>query len=255
MYKKRFTLLSLLLLTSFFTATQAQKTATYAGLAYGGFIADTNWYENTSVDLLSAHINAPYGVAVDTNGVVMLADYYNNKIRLSSGGQLWNRSGKLGPADQSSGYADGSASSGKLYNPAGIAIDPVTNTLIIADEGNHAIRRLSAFHNVSNTQQLTTVAGDQTYINLINGYGVSGSNDGTGSGAKFKGPADVAVDDNGNIYVADRLNHTIRKITPGGVVTTVAGSAGNDGFADGNGSAARFFLPTGICLENNNSCW
>src|ERR1044071_8958408 len=76
-----------------------------------------------------------------------------------------------------------------------------------------------------------------------------GSADGTGSNARFYNPAAVAVDSNRNVYVADQYNHTIRKITPAGVVSTLAGLAGSSGSDDGTGSAARFFQPDGEATD------
>ena len=90
---------------------------------------------------------------------------------------------------------------------------------------NHTIRK------VTPAGVVTTLAGLA---------GSSGSADGTGSAARFYHPSGVAVDSAGNVYVADCGNHTIRKVTPAGVVTTLAGLAGNHGSADGTGSAARF---------------
>jgi hypothetical protein len=79
---------------------------------------------------------------------------------------------------------------------------------------------------------------------------VSGSADGTGSAARFSHPYAVAVDGSGNVYVADTNNFIVRKITPGGVVTTLAGLAGNTGSIDGMGSGARFGYSYGIAVDN-----
>ena len=88
-----------------------------------------------------------------------------------------------------------------------------------------------------------SVQADVTVSTLAGSVGNQGSADGTGSDARFGGPAGAAVDSSGNVYVTDYFNHTIRKVTPGGVVTTFAGSAGNFGSADGTGSDARFRNP------------
>ena len=87
---------------------------------------------------------------------------------------------------------------------------------------------------------MTTLAGSA---------GATGSDDGTGSAARFNYPYSVAVDASGNVYVADTDNSTIRKITPAGVVTTLAGSAGATGSDDGTGSAARFNWPDGVAVD------
>src|SRR5439155_24035759 len=78
-----------------------------------------------------------------------------------------------------------------------------------------------------------------------------GSADGTNSSARFYWPAGITVDGGGNIYVADYFNHTIRKITSGGLVSTLAGSPGLWGNADGTNSSARFFQPQGIAVDNS----
>ena len=105
----------------------------------------------------------------------------------------------------------------------------------VADSNNHTIRK------VTPGGVVTTLAGLA---------GSSGSADGTGSAARFYHPYGVAVDSAGNVYVADTCNHTIRKVTPGGVVTTLAGLAGSSGSADGTGSAARFYIPYGVAVDS-----
>ena len=85
---------------------------------------------------------------------------------------------------------------------------------------------------------------------LAGSAGNFGSADGAGSNARFYGPQGIAVDAAGTAYVADTVNATIRKVTAGGVVTTLAGSAGNPGNADGTGSAARFYEPQGLAVDS-----
>jgi sugar lactone lactonase YvrE len=102
----------------------------------------------------------------------------------------------------------------------------------------HTIRKMDA------AGVVTTFAG------AVNTYG---SADGAGSAATFGTPCGVAVDTSGNLFVADYHNHTIRKITSSGVVTTLAGSAGSSGSADGNGSAARFYFPGGVAVDGSGN--
>ncbi len=83
----------------------------------------------------------------------------------------------------------------------------------------------------------------------------SGSADGTGAAASFYLPADIAADRAGNLYVADTANNTIRKITPAGVVTTLAGAAGVVGHADGAGAAASFFFPSGVATDSTDNVY
>src|SRR5205814_785434 len=111
--------------------------------------------------------------------------------------------------------------------PSGVATDSAGN-MYVADPDNSTIRK------VTPGGVVTTLAGLA---------GSAGSADGTGSAARFSDPYGVATDSAGNVYVADRSNQSIRKVTPGGVVTTLAGLAGSDGSADGTGSDARFTQP------------
>src|SRR5205085_975301 len=122
------------------------------------------------------------------------------------------------------GSDDGTGSAARFYDP-GSAARKSSGNVYVADTDNYTIRKITP------AGVVTTLAGLA---------GSSGSDDGTGSAARFYGPSGVATDSSGNVYVADAGNQTIRKITPAGVVTTLAGLAGNNGSDDGTGSAARF---------------
>src|SRR5262245_55851537 len=110
-----------------------------------------------------------------------------------------------------------------FYNPNGVAVDSSGN-LYVADTFNHVIQK------VSPEGVVTTFAGVS---------GVPGNVDDTGSAARLNYPIDVTIDSAGNLYVAEG-SYTIRKVTPAGAVTTLAGLAGSSGSADGTGSDARF---------------
>ena len=133
-----------------------------------------------------------------------------------------------------SGTADGTGSAARFSAPADVAVDSA-GTLYVADTANHTIRKITPIGVV------TTLAG------LAGG---PGSADGGGSAAQFRHPSGLTVDGAGNTFVADTDNDTIRKITPAGVVTTLAGLAGASGSADGAGSAARFSGPSGLAVDS-----
>jgi hypothetical protein len=178
----------------------------------------------------AARFNGPSGVAVDQLGNVYVADRLNHTIRkVTSAGTVTTLAGSPGQ----SGYADGTGSAARFSQPAGVAVDN-KGILYVADEVNCLIRK------VSTNGVVTTLAGYPYQ---------SGSADGTGSDARFSGPVGITVDTDGNVYVADRGNCTIRKITPAGVVTTMAGFAGVKGSADGTGSDARFNRPAGVAVD------
>jgi len=170
----------------------------------------------------AARFAEPSGVAVDTAGNLYVADTANNKIR------------KITPAGVVSTLADNAL----FYYPSGVAVDRAGN-VYVADTNNRTIRKIAA------TGMVTTLAGSA---------GQAGSADGTGNAARFGLPFGVALDNAGNIYVADD-NATIRKITPDRNVTTLAGSPWNYGSADGTGSAARFGSLLGVALDNAGSVY
>jgi sugar lactone lactonase YvrE len=160
------------------------------------------------------------GLAVDTGGNVYVADTGNGLIRrISTAGDVVT-------------WATG------FKNPADIALDSAGN-LFVADYGNHRIVR------VSSTGVVSTWAGN----------GTEGSTDGAANVAQFSFPAGVAVDRAGNVYVGDSGNQTIRKISPAGVVSTLAGQVGwnNRGYQDGPGAQARFFSPRQLALDGSGN--
>jgi sugar lactone lactonase YvrE len=120
-----------------------------------------------------------------------------------------------------------------------VAVD-VSGNVFVADTDNYTIRRITS------AGVVTTLAGQAS---------VRGSADGTATVARFNGPSGLALDATGNLYVADTLNHTLRKITAAGVVSTFAGSAGTAGTTDGTGTAARFFGPQGLAADSGGNLY
>jgi sugar lactone lactonase YvrE len=193
-----------------------------------GLVGDIGNADGTASD---ARFNYPTGVAVDSTGNVYVADTLNHTIRkITLGGMVTTPAGLA----RSFGSADGTGSNARFRSPYGVALDSASSVYIV-DSGNHTIRKVTSGAVVS------TLAGLA---------GTVGSADGTGTAARFNYPNDVAVDTAGNVYVADSGNHTIRKITTGGVVSTLAGLAGSTGSADGTGSAARFSSPLGVAVDS-----
>ncbi len=178
----------------------------------------------------------PNFLARDPAGNIYVTTTGNRTVRkITPGGVVSLLAGTEGI----SGSDDGVGAAAKFTHPAGIASDS-TGTLYLADRFTYSIRR------VTSTGTVTTIAGLS---------GTSGSSDGTASVARFNEPTGVAIDANNDIYVTDRLNHTIRKITPAGVVTTFAGSAGTSGSTDGSGGAARFSSPAGLAIDASGNLY
>jgi len=139
-------------------------------------------------------------------------------------------------AGSGAGYEDAGAAAARFHSPGGVAADAKGN-IYVADTANHRLRTLNPRRNV------TTLAGSGAVGGFLNHE--------TGKSARFNQPSGVALDGDGNIYVADSENHRIRKITPSGAVSTLAGS-GSVGDADGTGTSASFNSPTGVAVYEDD---
>ena len=222
----------------------AARFASPAGVAVDGagnvYVADAGNYAIrkvtpaggvTTLAGLAARFSGLASVAVDGAGNVYVADFWTCTVRkVTPAGVVTTLAGLEG----SHGSADGTGSAARFESPAGVAVDGAGN-VYVADYGNATIRK------VTSAGVVTTLAGLAPH---------SGSADGTGSAARFLDPSGVAVDGAGNVYVADKDNHTIRKVTPMGVVTTLAGFAGSANYGDGTGRGARFNYPTGVTVDS-----
>ena len=168
----------------------------------------------------------PFGVALDHEGNLYVADAGDNNLirKITPDGLVSTLAGGK------EGFKDGAGAEAAFNTPSGLAIDSSGN-LYVADTGNHAIRKITP------AGVVTTVAGD----------GTAGYHDGAARAARFNAPCGVAVDADDNLYVADTYNDRIRRITPDGQVTTVAGGD-VPGYADGTASAARFDTPCAVVV-------
>ncbi|MFI5163358.1 MAG: NHL repeat-containing protein [Sphingobacteriales bacterium] len=181
----------------------------------------------------AAGFQYPAAVAIDASGNVYVADQGNNLIRkVTSAGVVTTLAGS-----GSVGSANGLGTAASFYDVIGVAVDASGN-VYVSDQGNNLIRKI-------------TPAGA---VSTFAGSGASGSADGTGTAASFNTPAGITIDGSGNLYVADEFNQKIRKITPAGVVTTIAGT-GAVGSANGAAATATFNYPTGVAIDANGAIY
>jgi sugar lactone lactonase YvrE len=214
--------------------------STVAGIdAIGGTDGDGN----------AASFYFPQGIACDPSGTnLYVAEAYGNRVRRIrfKGGDptlatSWSVSRIAGSSGGTAGATDGSGSVALFSSPRYIARDPAGN-LFLTDLNNHLIRKIQN-PNSDTSSTVTTLAGS-----------APGSVDGEGAAAQFSNPFGIAADSAGNLYVAEQVGHKIRRISPAGRVTTLAGT-GTPGYANGPGNTAQFYSPIGMAVDGSGNVY
>ena len=232
----------------------------------------------------AAKFKGPNGLVVDSSGNVYVADQGNHRIRkITSDGVVTTFAGS-----GTSGSADGTGTAATFNNPQSITIDSSGNFYVTS---SFTVRKITSAGVVTtfagsgtsgsadgtgtaatfnNPQSITIDSSGNFYVTssftvrkitsagvvtTFAGSGTSGSADGTGTAASFGGVGGIAIDSSNNLYVADVSNHTIRKITSAGVVTTFAGRVGIDSSVDGTGTAASFSNPQRIAIDSSGNLY
>jgi hypothetical protein len=185
--------------------------------------------QDLSAFATTANFNLTTGIATDRAGDIYVANWHNAILKITPAGVVMTFAGK----PDVRGNADGVGPAATFVYPIAIATDSAAN-VYVADKVSNTIRKINP------EGVVTTLAGTP---------GVAGHADGVGKAATFSAPVGIATDSAGNIYVADSGNNVIRKITPDGTVTTIAGQAGERGESDGEGKAARFSNPNAIATD------
>ena len=234
----------------------------------------TAGYKGDKGSATTAQLNAPAGVAVDSSGNLYIADTGNNVIRKVAGGTITTFAG-----NNTAGFAGdgGAAASAELNSPSAVAVDAAGN-VYIADAGNDVIREVSG-GNIStivsglmHPQGLAVDASGNLYIadtdrravgkfsggvyTTIAGSGSGGfaGDDGPGTNAKLNDPTGIAVDSSGSIYIADTFNSRIRKLTPTGIITTIAGNGSLNYVGEGGpATKAGLYFPHGVAVDGSGN--
>ncbi|GAA1879896.1 RICIN domain-containing protein [Streptantibioticus ferralitis] len=199
---------------------------TVAGTGGAGFKGDNG-------PAVSAELNRPYGIAVDSTGTVYFSDYNNHVVRkITTDGKISTVAGT-----GASGFSgdNGPAVSAQLNGPREVAVDS-TGTLYIADAENHRVRKVT-------DGKISTVAGTGT-------EGFSGD-DGLATAAELNYPYGIAVDSTGTLYIADTENHRVRKVTADGKISTVAGTVSAGPKGDGGPAiSAQLKYPNAVAVDS-----
>ncbi len=190
----------------------------------------------------SARFAGPHGLAIDAHDNLFVTDEADATIRkITPAAEVSTVAGSAGRT----GSLDGIGAAATFDYPLGITIDAADNLYVVAQ---------SAIRKISRRGVVTTLAG-RAGEGTGAAAGLRGYRDGKIANALFQDPSGIAIDRRGNLFVVDSGNAVIRKISPGGLVTTFAGTAGRRGYADGKGAAAAFFLPAGIVIDANSTLY
>jgi sugar lactone lactonase YvrE len=210
------------------TGNSTIRQITSAGVVttFAGSVAHKNYQNGIGT---AAWFNSPVGIGIDALGNLYVADTKNDVIRkITATGTVTTFAGTAGVV--------GSTDSPAQFNaPFGLAVDFGTGLVYVGDSSNNTIRKITP------AGAVTTLAG----LALA-----TGSVDGTGNVARFNLPEGQATDTAGNVYIADTANSTIRKMTPSGVVTTIAGQPGIEGLTDGTGTGSLFNQPEALTVDS-----
>ncbi|MDC0116859.1 Ig-like domain-containing protein [Flavobacteriaceae bacterium] len=190
--------------------------------------------DQTDIFKTDTDLRRPRSIAFDSAGNAFIAESSANRIaKIDSSGNLTRWSGSW-----DNGRNNGEVSQATYQGPMDLLFDSQGNLFVLE---NHSIRKIE-------------FSGDQASISDFVGNGQWGDNDGTGTDAQFGDVQSFTIDSSDNIYFADRAHQRIKKVTPDGVVTTIAGN-GNWDFADGYGTGARFRQPSGISIDSDDNLY
>ena len=213
------------LLSAVGASAQLFNFSTPAGLASAG---------SADGAVTNSQFSSPSAIAGDSAGNLFVADNANHVIRkISTNGTVVTIAGTAGV----SGSGDGTGAAARFHSPMGITVNAAGTNVFVADTANHAIRKLA----YNGTNWIVS-----TFAGLA---GAGGTANGSGGSARFFAPEGLALDAAGNLFVADTWNHSIRKITPAGTVSTYAGTAGTNGTTDGAALTAQFYQPQAVALD------
>jgi uncharacterized protein (TIGR03437 family) len=208
---------------------------------FAGTVVNGPGYSGDGAAATAAQLFHPSGLTVDPKGNVYIADTSNNIIRIvTTDGNINTYAGNFGAGIGFTGDG-GPATSARLNNPEGVALD-VAGNLYIADGNNNRIREVT-----KSTGIINTVAGSST----IGGFGGDG---GPATKAKLNIPKGVAIDLVGNLYIADGYNSRVRLVTPAGIISTVAGNGSTGAGGDGQlATTASLYFPSGVAVNTVNT--